>query len=74
MVLRKYLDGPAIRNANRDDSQRESGRFKSSHRNTPLFTTFERLARIASNLRFAIRSAPEKRLAKKGNHLHESGF
>ena len=42
------LDGPAIRDANRGDSR------ESIRRKTPIFITFERFARIASNLRFAM--------------------
>ena len=56
------LDGPAIRNANQGDSR------ESIRRKNPISITWERFARIASNLRFAIFSPPppEARFAKKG--------
>ena len=60
------LDGPAIRNANRGDS-RESIRRKNL-----ILITFERFARIASNLRFAIFNPPEARFAKKRGSVRES--
>ena len=40
----RILDGSTIRNANRGDSR------ESIRRETPIFITFERFARIASNL------------------------
>ena len=55
------------------DSQREWGRFaridsrESIRRKTPAFITFERFARIASNMRFASFSAPEMRFAKRNS-------
>ena len=54
-----FLDGPAIRNANRGDS-RESIR---------AILTFERFTRIASNLRFAMFWCPEMRFTKKGGQF-----
>ena len=57
------LDGPAIRNANRGNSRESILRKK---KKKPYCHTFERFARIASNLRFAIFQCPETRFAKKG--------
>ena len=53
-----YLDGPAIRNANRGDSR------ESIRRKKPIFITRERFARIASNLQFALFSPPKARFAR----------
>ena len=50
-LILRTLDGPAIRNANRGDSR------ESIRRRNPISTTFEQVARIASDLRFAIFSA-----------------
>ena len=49
-----------------------------SQKRKPIFITFERFARIASNLRFAILQGPETQFAKKGfrnpsGDSHESG-
>ena len=49
------------------DSQRESGRFaRIDSQKNPIFMTFERFARIASNLQIAMFETPEARFAKKG--------
>ena len=54
------LEGPVIRNENRGDSR------ESIRRNTLIFITSERFARIALNLRFAIFSPPKRDSQKKG--------
>ena len=61
-TLESGLDGPAIRNANRCDSR------ESIRRETPIFITFERFARIASNLRFEF-LAPRSAIRKQGVQL-----
>ena len=50
-TVHSIFDGPAIRNANRGDTH------ESICRNFSICMTFERCARIASNLRFAILGA-----------------
>ena len=62
-----FLDGPSIRSANRADSH-ESIRANRFAKNKAIFTTFERFARIAPNLRFASVSA-KKRVQLHGGAL-----
>ena len=52
-------DGPAIRNANRGES-RDLIRANRFAEKIPIFKTFQRFARTASNLRFEIFSREEK--------------
>ena len=51
------------------DSQRESGRFSriDSRRKPPVFITCQQFERIASKLRFAITSPPERDSQKRGS-------
>ena len=60
-----FVDGPAIRNANRGFLYELicANRFADQ---TNIFITSERFARIASNMRFAIFWCPETRSQKKG--------
>ena len=55
-----HLDIPTIRNANRGDSR------ESMRRTTPYSITCQRFARIASKLRFAIFSPPNRDSQKRG--------
>ena len=61
LSLRRNLDGPTMRNANRGDSH------EWIRRNTPISITLERFVQIASNLPFASSSPPKSDSQRRGS-------